>query len=243
MPSVHAVILNYKRRDNIGPIVRACLNASGIEFIHVIDQADPDQQLKMLPSSKRVIATRARNIGAGRRVSYAARLPCDLVIAIDDDLFLTAPQITELIRRSVDDPARLHGIWGQLILEVDGRVRTSKGLMNVDRPVDILNRVYAFTPKHARTALHIARSLGLEWDKLGQVDDILLSFGAPRRPMCHDLGTLYQCRTSNQPGIAVWRQAGFERSRIDVVEKLRAIGRSWDEADALGAERIRGPSV
>ena len=230
MPSVHAIILNYKRRDNIAPIVRACLNASGIETIHVIDQADPDQRLQMLPDSTRVILKRARNIGAGRRLPYAAGLSCDLVIAIDDDLFLSASQITELITRSLKDPARAHGIWGQRIVDVDGGPRMSLAIRNVNRPVDVLNRAYAFTPEHARNALRIADSLGLQRDNLGPVDDILLSFGAPSRPMCHDVGDLYQCTTSNRRGIAVWRQPGFERRRIDIVAKLRAIGLSWGES-------------
>ena len=230
MPTVHAIILNFRRRDNIGRIVRACLNATRFEFIHVIDQAEPDQQLRMLPRSRRVIAKRAPNIGAGRRIPYAAGLQCDLVIAIDDDLFLSPAQITALIERGLKDPARVHGIWGQQILDVDGGPRMSFGIMNVNRPVDVLNRAYAFTPEHARNALQIADSLGLQRDKLGQVDDILLSFGAPRRPMCHDVGILHQCKTSNQAGIAVWRQPGFERSRVDTIAKLRAMGRSWDES-------------
>ena len=102
--------------------------------------------------------------------------------------------------------------------------------MNVNRPVDILNRVYAFTPEHSRNALQIADSLNLQRDNLGPIDDILLSFGAPSRPMCHDLGILRECRTSNQPGIAVWKQPGFEQIRIDIVEKLRRIGRFWVDA-------------
>ena len=40
---------------------------------------------------------------------------------------------------------------------------------------------------------------------------------------------MFECETSNQPGIAVWKQADFERSRIDMLEKLRALGRSWGE--------------
>ena len=229
MPSVHAILLNYKRRHNIVPIVRACLVVDGIESIHVIDQADPGQRLELLPVSPRIVPRRARNIGAGRRLSYAADLSCDLVIAIDDDLFLTAAQITELIRRSLEDPSRVHGIWGQLILDADGGVRTSTAIRNEDRAVDILNRVYLFTPGHARNALKIADSIGLKPDRLGPVDDILLSFGGARRPMCHDVGTIYECETSNQPGIAVWKQADFEKSRIDMLETLRATGRAWDE--------------
>jgi len=229
MPSVHAIILNYKRRDNIGRIVRACLNATRIDTIHVIDQAEPDQQLQMLPASRRLTARRARNIGAGRRLLFAAGLSCDLVIAIDDDLFLSASQITELIARSLKDSVRTHGVWGQQIVDIDGSPRMSFAIKNTNRLVDVLNRAYAFTPGHARNALQIADSLGLQRDNLGPVDDILLSFGAPSRPMCHDVGILTECRTSNQTGVAVWRQKGFERTRVDTIAKLRAVGRSWGE--------------
>lgn len=232
MPSVHAVILNYRRRDNIRSIVDACLNAGCIELIHVIDQADACQQLEWIPDNSRVVVSRARNIGAGRRLSYSERLTCDLVIAIDDDLFLRAPQIAELVAQSHRDPTRVHGVWGQLILEVDGSPRLRSGIMNVDRPVDILNRAYAFTPQHACNALRIADKLGLRRDNLGPVDDILLSFGATHQPMCHNVGVLYECKTSNQPGIAVWKQPGFEHVRIATVERLRKIGCSWIAGEA-----------
>lgn len=234
MPCVHAVILNYKRRNNIAPIVRTCLNVTGIDRIHVIDQAvDPDQQLRTLPKSLRVVAMRAPNIGAGRRLFYSAGLPCDLVIGIDDDIFLSPDQITELIGRAVKNPSRIHGIWGQLVVEVDGRLSFKRGITRVNRPVDILNRVYAFTPEHARNAVRIAHSLGLFPGKLRVGDDILLGFGAARQPMCHDLGPMHECTTSNRPGVAVWKQAGFHQNRTNLINKLRAIGYSWTENDDL----------
>ena len=227
MPSIHVVLLSYRRPDNIAPIVETCLSVNDIERIHVIDQADTDHRLRQTSSSPKVLTGRARNIGAGRRLFYAAALDCDLVIAIDDDLFLTQAQIAGLIARALEDPARVHGVWGQLILNVDNRPRLKSGIMNVDRPVDILNRVYAFTPEHARNALRIAGALNLQRDSLGPVDDILLSFAAQNRPMCHALGDLRECKTSNEPGIAVWKQPGFEQIRTDIVEKLRRLGRSW----------------
>lgn len=224
MPSVQAIILNYKRPQNIARIVRACL-ACRIDMVHVIDQAAAENQLRRLPAAQRVNYVRKPNIGSGRRLPYAARLDCDLVLAIDDDIFLTPAQIEELIARGQDYPNRAHGVWGQLIVEEGERLQISDGVSNVNRRVDILNRVYLFKPAHAERALQIADLLKLPRNRLGHVDDILLSFGVPRKPLCHDLGKFADCETSNEVGTAVWREPGFEQTRNGLVERLREMGR------------------
>lgn len=234
MPAVHVVILNYRRPANIAPIVATCLAVGAIERVRVIDQADPENRLDAHFASERVLMSQARNIGAGRRLSHAADLDCDLVLAIDDDLFLTANQIDALIAASLNDSSRVHGLWGQLIVEVAGAMGLQSGIFGVNRPVDILNRVYAFTPAQARKALDIARSLDLDPESLGPIDDILLSFGGAQRPMCHDLGPLRECPTSNQPGIAVWKQPGFEPIRIEVVRRIKQHGLAWRDSSGLG---------
>ena len=89
MLSVEVIIINYKRRHNIGWIVRTCLACPEVRTVHVIDQATPDQQVRSLPASKRVIYSREPNIGCGRRLIYGAQLDCDLLLCIDDDVFLT----------------------------------------------------------------------------------------------------------------------------------------------------------
>ena len=232
MLSVEVIILNYKRRHNIGWIVRTCLACPEVRTVHVIDQATPDQQVRSLPASKRVIYSREPNIGCGRRLIYGAQLDCDLLLCIDDDVFLTTEQIRELIERAQELPGRAHGIWGQDIVDSSGTVRIEGGVMNVDRPVGILNRVYAFTPKQARSALALATSLGLEWENLGPFDDVLLSFAGDHSPLCHDLGKIRDCETSNQPGIAVWKEPGFDEGRVALIEKIRALGRSSLQAAA-----------
>ena len=93
------------------------------------------------------------------------------------------------------------------------------------RSVDILNRVFAFSPAHARGGLALADSLGLQRDKLGFVDDILLCFGAPDPPLCHDLGPIEACVSSNQPDTTVWKEPSIGQDRIELVGKLKALGR------------------
>ena len=223
MPSVDAIILNFKRRHNIGWIVRTCLACPEVRTVHVIDQADPEQLVRSMPGSRRVVYRREPNIGCGRRLIYGAELDCDLLLCIDDDVFLTTEQIGQLIGRAWEQPDRAHGIWGQDIVEGDGAIRIEGGVMNVDRPVGILNRVYAFAPEQARAARALATALGLDRDNLGPFDDVLLSFAAASPPLCHHLGPIRDCETSNQPGIAVWKEPGFDERRVALIEKIGAM--------------------
>jgi hypothetical protein len=41
--------------------------------------------------------------------------------------------------------------------------------------------------------------------------------------MCHYFRDIARCETSNQAGIAVWRDGDFEGRRTDVIRKLLAI--------------------
>jgi hypothetical protein len=55
--------------------------------------------------------------------------------------------------------------------------------------------------------------------------DVILSYGSPKKPMCHDLGPLEDCPSSNDPRIAVWRRRGFVETRrklILALEELQA---------------------
>lgn len=221
--SADAVILNYKRPGNIGRIVDACLACPAIDRVHVIDQAAAEQQL-CPPGADRIVYSRQPNIGAARRVSYSARLDCRLVIGIDDDIFPTAEQIGALIARSGRFPARVHGVEGQEIVAADGMLRLSWGIKQVDRLVDVINRIYVFSPRQAQRAIALGNLLGLRWNALGPLDDILLSVAPVERPLCHDIGAIADCESSRDPATAVSKQRGFHRARLELVRRLRGVG-------------------
>jgi hypothetical protein len=51
---------------------------------------------------------------------------------------------------------------------------------------------------------------------------IFASYAASMVPLCHDVGPLRDCPTSNDPAIAVWRQSGFYERRRDILASLMA---------------------
>ena len=222
--TTHAIILNFKRPQNIRRIVEACFASGAVDQVHVIDQAADGETAADLPAGDRIVHIRRPNIGAGRRLIYGLKLVGERIIAIDDDVFLTPEQIAGLLERAAADPARVHGIGGQDMVVTDNKLTLSFNVRGVDRPVDILNRVYAFSPAQAKRALALAQMFGFGWQRLTQVDDIFMSVAAAEKPMCHDLGEIESCPTSNEDGTAISKQPGFYRARLQLVGKLRAAG-------------------
>ena len=161
------------------------------------------------------------NRGAGVRVALAAQLPFDHWLAIDDDTFLTAGQIRSLVERFRAEPDRAHGIAGQRI-ELNGTVVDFRNAMReVDAAVSTLNLVYAFSRSQARAAIALSARLGFAaWDDIGPIDDFLLSCASAKPPLCHNLGAVVVCETSNEPGIALWQSSGFYHQRVEIARKL-----------------------
>ncbi|HKW85786.1 MAG TPA: hypothetical protein VJM82_01805, partial [Nitrospiraceae bacterium] len=162
------------------------------------------------------------NMGNGRRFKVAAGLPHSAVMCIDDDIFPTADQIEELFKRAVETPDRPHGVWGEKVRSFFGRISFKTHICNTDTEVDILNRLYVFTPEIGRRALDLAKLCGYcDWSKIGPLDDVFLSFAGARKPLCHDVGALADCPTSDEPGIASWRSSGFFERRADAIRRIR----------------------
>lgn len=216
---IPAIILNFRRPSNIAAIVRACHESGRVSPIYIIDQADTGNRLQLIPDG--VIYQRLQNAGAGRRVSLAVELGFPQFLGIDDDLFLSPQQIATLVEAGQDEARRLHGLWGQIIDWDSGSPQLISGIRNVDREVDILNRVYVYTRDHALRAIQIAADMGYrDWNNVGPVDDIFLSISGEQRPLCHNLGPILDCPTSNDPQIAVWLQPGFEDVRQELMLRL-----------------------
>ena len=218
---VCAIVINYRRPWNMAPILAACLESGCLETICLIDHADRECRVREVPPG--VVYLRRDNVGAGRRVSFAAESGHSLFLAIDDDVLLSPLQIRSLVERGLADPTRLHGIWGQMIGRTNGALRLSGGVRQVGREVHILNRVYFYSRHHARTAIAFAAAAGYPgWAEIGPTDDIFLSLCGSRRPLCHDLGPIRDCPSSNDDRIAVWRQADFEQRRLEAVRRALA---------------------
>jgi hypothetical protein len=91
----------------------------------------------------------------------------------------------------------------------------------VTREIEVLNRVYACSPAQARAAIALAARIGYaRWHDVPSCEDVILSYAAPKMPLCHDLGPIEDCPTSNDPGIAIWRRPGFVETRYKILLAL-----------------------
>jgi len=109
----------------------------------------------------------------------------------------------------------VHGVFGEIHSFENGRLRLGGGISGIECEVDILNRCYAFTRMHLRQMSILAKELG--YRDIGDVlfiDDVLLSHCGDGPPICHDFGPFESCVTSDTPGIATYRESGFDDTRM-----------------------------
>jgi hypothetical protein len=226
VPTLAVIIQNFKRPQNIALVVRNARAALPDTPIFLLDQADePGLRLRDdIPWNEVWYQKAAVNRGAGARVPIAASLPVDLYLAIDDDTFLTPEQIATLTQRLLAEPDRAHGIWGQRVELDGGRLKVRSNLGRVDAAISMLNLAYGFSRGQAQAALALAGRLGFAaWPERDPIDDILLSCGSTKAPLCHNVGALAFCATSVTPGIATWKEADFNRRRMEIIQRLAAL--------------------
>ena len=219
------IIMNYRRPQNIGKICRTVAAALPEAIVFLLDQADDDSCTvrHMLPPG--VWYRRATNAGCIARLRIAAALPFQRYLAVDDDLFLTQTQLRQLATRQQFAPDRVHGIWGQKVM-VDGkRLRVHNSINKQDAEVSILNQAYAFSRTQAADALELIEATAFDAEEIKLCDDILLSSAGKRAPVCHDLGSLAVCQTSNEAGVALGTERRFHETRARLMVSLLKRGK------------------
>jgi hypothetical protein len=223
--SLAVIILNYKRPQNIGAIASAAREALPDASIFILDQGEREdfQERGDIPWSEVWVQRAAVNKGAGARVPLACRLPFDFYVAIDDDVFLTPEQISRLAELVRAQPDRAHGVWGERLELNQGAINFRTSITGIDAALSNLNEVYAFSRSQAAAAIQLSARLGFpSWEAVKVGNDILLSCASREPPLCHDLGAIKHCPTSNEPGIAVWLSDGFRERRAEIAQRLVA---------------------
>lgn len=224
--SVCAIVLSYKRPRNIERIVSELAAATGISRI-VVSNNNPEVELGQWfrPADDRIeVLTQPTRSICAKRFELAAVEPFEYFICPDDDLFLSCRQMESLIESLKREPQRVHGVFGEIRSFKAGKMRFGGGIHHLDCEVDILNRCYAFTGRHLVRMNELAVALG--YSHVGEalyIDDILLSFSGAGQPVCHDLGELEECPSSDQPGVATYLEPGFDEVRMDAYLRLEKL--------------------
>lgn len=221
---VVAYVANFRRPQNIRPIVRSLLASRSVGRI-IVSNNNPDCILErwFTPSQDRVsVLSHAEPQNCFMRYVHLQPFAGARNLIIDDDVFLLPPQIDTLCDRLKENPSVPHGLYGQ---RWDGE-RFLGGIQRVEDGIDVISRVYAFTDRHLHGVLDTVEPLKAAFADImhaGWSDDIMLSCSGSGLPRIHDAGPLVDCPTQGAKGIATWRNDGFHASRTEIFKRVRAL--------------------
>jgi hypothetical protein len=249
-PSVTFIVLSFARPANIQRIVDAILCAAPHYRVLVCNnQPNIDIGSYVRCDDARLdLIQRKEKWGPISRYHLARAASGELFVSIDDDVFLTPAQVNLLVGCLVADPARAHGVWGEIFQAEGDRMVIQSGIHGQTCDVSVLNCVYAFTRDHVERVFGFLRALGMESLKeVGPGDDILISRAATLPPVCHDLGAIEFCPSASQEGVARFRSQNFTARRARLWRRLQQLESVLDtpengneiESAALGSLDFR----
>lgn len=206
-----AILLNYRRPQNIDPIVCALLRTPSVQSV-IVSNNNPRCNLQRwvrVRDDRVVFLLQPCERNTAERFRIALQTAAQEFLAVDDDIFLTPRQYEALCSALRWNPTVPHGICGQVWRE-DGTFQ--HGICGVEREVDVLNRAYAFTREHGENFRRLLEHLGM-WDdaaawQSSAWDDLVISVAGMGKPLCHDVGPFRDCPTQAGPD-AVWRREEF----------------------------------
>ncbi len=210
-----AIVLSYKRPQNMDAIVRSLLATPSVGTV-IVSNNNPEISIEkwiMIQDSRLRILNQKEHRCTPERMHIASRCPGELFLTVDDDLFLRPDQYEIVCTALRSDPTRVHGMFGTDCTS-DGSFLT---IRTGDRDVDILNRIYGFSQTHVSAFAALVKSLrssGISVPENDNTwDDIILSFSGTGRPRSHHIGCYLDCPTQGTRHIAVWREDGFFEKR------------------------------
>ncbi len=222
---VTAYVANFKRPQNIRPIVRSLLACPSIGRI-IVSNNNPDCDLQRWfePENDRVtVLMHEHPQSCSMRYIHLRDISSPFYIILDDDVFPLPAQIERLISELKNDPSVPHGLYGQ---RWDGE-KFRGGFEQIDDRLEVISRVYAFSEDHLRGVFRVSAAVGIpeghpDW-QLSRFDDLFLSCSGVGSPRIHKTGAIVDCPTQGKKGVATWREAEFHRQRNDMYRKLLAL--------------------
>ena len=191
-PDIVVILLSYARPQNLAGLVDAAL---ACEFVSKVIVSNNNPEIDLLKFVRRrhkrlEIIQQPVHTGCARRVEIARDMGEGHYLCIDDDIYLWPAQICGLSRLLAAQPDSIHGITGEIFPDVFGELSAS--YRNEDRTVEVVNRVYAFTGRQARTFFVLFDTLRAAISSAQSdpswIEDVLLSHSGEAAPRIHDLG-------------------------------------------------------
>lgn len=213
------MLLSYRRPQNIDPILTALLRGRLIDTV-VLSNDDPSISIRDHVSQtdeRLMILDQTENQGPGMRWRLAHEMlaDMDIVVSIDDDLFLYPRQIASLARFVAESPDRPHGVSG---------LRGQDIIERRESPVDVLWRAYGVTHQHVERYMEILAGVSEHRQDVERVaDDVVISLTGDAPAQVHHLGYLLSCRTTSDPDIALHRQPDFHPARRAVSDEVHRV--------------------
>lgn len=229
-PKAFAIVLSYARPKNIEWIVRALLLCPFIEKV-IVSNNNPDLRMEdwiNIDDERLCLQNQEVRRRAGYRYEIVRKSDHEYYIFLDDDIYLYPEQIEYVYKKLCENPAVPHGVWGQKVtVHDDSTVEFHNGYRNCNEPLDIINRAYFLSRHHVAAFIKNMKQLGIEKvEDLQYGDDIILSLSGCGKPLCHDVGEIFQCKSTDQEGIALWREGRFNTYRHQLYVNLLKISSS-----------------
>lgn len=224
---VTAIVLSYRRPQNIRPIVRALLRHPRIRRVLVSNNNCRTELSAGLGLKDDRVHVVQQSIDRPTHLRYQLALldDADSFLFVDDDVFFTPLQIDRVIRGLDADPAVPHGVVGQIYDPWMDRMHHD--VRDHEGPLDILNCVYACTRRHIVEFFRIVDQLGFgptsPYRTSSFWDDMVLSHAGSAKPKTHRVGSFPVCPTTALRGTAECAADGFFRWRIKIFKRLRTL--------------------
>ena len=224
LPDTVAILLSYKRPQNIDVITRLLLQTPSIAKV-IISNNNPDFRMcdwLSIQDPRLHVIEQPIHRQCDIRFGIAAReTTYDKFLAVDDDLFLKPSQMEVLCSSLRADPSRPCGISG--FLYDSWRGMKYHNIHHRTQYVDGLNRVYAFTSKHVEGFRQLIRDTAFfTTHSVCYCDDLFLSFSAGK-PKVMYTGAYLDCPSQSERGVALWREPEFFSFRLKLLLLLRSL--------------------
>jgi len=227
-----AILLSYKRMQNIEPIARSILKCDFIEKL-IISNHNPEIKIEewvKLKDERLVLINQPVRKRCGYRWDLARAENARYFIAIDDDTFLYPQQIKILFERLIQQPEIPHGFYGATYEFIDDKSDhfNINFVKEKEMEVDVLYSGMFLTHEHVKVYFEYKHNIEKNNSTIGDYiepigDDIVISNTGSSRAKIHNVGFILTCPTNRLEETAVHTWSDFTLNRKKLFNELKKI--------------------